>query len=279
MDASPRTGAEGSASDGSTASQLPAPKGVPSANLANLKPPTIEIGILTKGKPTLSMVLSSLLLQEARDIRIHIVDTSDTPVVNRDDVRFALRLAFDRDIACGYEYSRERERAFSVGRLRLLEALQGPHICLMDDDVVMASSTIARLLPAIQSNPVYGYIAPYCMNGLHARVFENGQPYYSPGGVIYQDAPLRNILLSYYTTTVDVLDRQPSDEKVWEIAFLTELFEFIGRKRLVQPDNISYHLDYQEVPNWELSEAQVIRRSKLKARELATEHLLLREID
>lgn len=237
-------------------------------------PPMIEIGILTKGKPTLSMVLSSLLLQEARNIRIHIVDTCETPVVNRDDVRFALRLAFDRDIPCGYEYSRERDRAFSTGRLRLLEALGGPHICLMDDDVVMASPTIARLLPVIQANPVYGYITPYCVNGLHARVFQKGQPYYSPGGVMYLDPPLRQALVRYYGSSVDVLDRQQSEEKVWEIAFLTELFEITGRKRLVQPDNVTYHLDYQEVPNWELSEAQIIRRSKMKARDLATEFLI-----
>ncbi len=106
---------------------------------------TIEIGILTKGKPTLSLALGSLLLQENRNIRIHIVDTSESPVIKRDDVVYALRLAFDREIPCGYEHSRERRRAFSVGRLKLLESLKGPHVCFMDDDVVMASSTLAQM--------------------------------------------------------------------------------------------------------------------------------------
>ena len=32
-------------------------------------------------------------------------------------------LAFDRRIPCNYEYLREKERAFSTGRLRILEAL------------------------------------------------------------------------------------------------------------------------------------------------------------
>jgi len=240
-----------------------------SASQQAKEPPLIQIGILTKGKATLSMVLASLLLQETRNIRVHIVDTAETPVINREDVRFALRLAFDRGITCNYEYSRERDRAFSVGRLRLLEALDGPHLCLMDDDVVLASSTLARIVPVIEAQPVYGYVVPYCVNGLHARLYGGGQPCFSPGAVLYQDPVVRNILLDYYGNTVDVLDRQPAKEKVWEIAFLTELFALSGRPCQVQADNVSYHLDYQEAPNWALSEADVVRRSKLKARELA----------
>ena len=246
--------------------------GVP-PDLESTQPPTIQVGILTKGKPTLSMVLASLLLQETHDIRIHIVDTSDTPVVNRDDVRFALRLAFDRGISCNYEYSREKDRAFSLGRLRLLEALDGPHLCLMDDDIVLASSTLARIVPVLQANPVYGYVVPNCVNSLYARLFGGSRASYSPGGVIYQDAPVRSALMEYYSSTVDVLDRLASEQKAWEIAFLTELFDLSGRRLFVQTDNLSYHLDYQEAPNWALSEADVLRRSRLKARALARKYL------
>ena len=121
----------------------------------------IEIGILTRGKPTLGMTLTSLLLQQVRDIRIYIVDTSETPVIHRDDVAFALRLAFDRRIPCNYEYLRERDRAFSRGRLRILEALKGHNLCFMDDDIVLPSSSLARLLEAASSLPEYGFVAPY----------------------------------------------------------------------------------------------------------------------
>src|SRR2546421_9001789 len=95
----------------------------------------IGVGILTKGKPTLSMVLVSLLMQEHCPLRVHIVDTSPSPVVRRDDVVFALRLAIDRQIVSEYEYSREKQRALSAGRQRVGEALPGPWLLLMDDDV------------------------------------------------------------------------------------------------------------------------------------------------
>jgi hypothetical protein len=75
-----------------------------------------------------------------------------------------MRLAFDREIPCGYERSREKRRAFSVGRLKLLEALTGPHVCFMDDDVVMASSTLAQMLPVLKVSPGYGFISPFCKN-------------------------------------------------------------------------------------------------------------------
>ena len=230
--------------------------------------PLIQIGILTKGKPTLSMALVSVLLQEIRDIRVHIVDTSETPIINRDDVVFALRLAFDREIECSYEYSPERERAFSIGRLKLLEALQGPHLCFMDDDVVMASSTLSQMLPLIEANPGYGFIAPVCRNAGVPGGILSDIPHYSPGGLIHQDPLVRNILLAYYENTVDVLDQKRSEKKVWEIAFLTELFHRLGRACLVQKDNVVYHLDYHERPNWQLLERRLVRASRHKAREL-----------
>ena len=53
----------------------------------------LEIGILTLGKPTLSMALSSLLLQDEQRVRIHIVDTAPSPIINRPEVQSVLRLA------------------------------------------------------------------------------------------------------------------------------------------------------------------------------------------
>src|SRR5438552_4862805 len=64
------------------------------------QPAALEIGILTRGKPTLSMALASLLLQEPRNLRIHIVDTAERPVIQHEDFSSALRLAFDRGIPC-----------------------------------------------------------------------------------------------------------------------------------------------------------------------------------
>ena len=232
----------------------------------------VQIGILTKGKPTLGMVLVSLLLQEMHDISIHIVDTSESPVVRRDDVVFALRLAFDRGIQCTYEYSRERERAFSVGRLKLLESLRGRHVCFMDDDVVFASSTLPRLLRQARSVGEYGYVAPTCRNAGMPGGALGGRTHYGPGGIFYQDEMVRAILLEYYSTTVDVLDRKKARAKVWEIAFLTELFDALGRPYFVQADNVCYHLDYSERPNWDLADTALLRNSLLKAGELVAKY-------
>lgn len=235
---------------------------------------TIEIGILTKGKPTLSMALVSLLLQENRNIRIHIVDTSESPVIKRDDVVYALRLAFDREISCGYEHSRERRRAFSAGRLKLLQSLTGQHICFMDDDIVMASSTLALMQPVLQANPGYGYVSPFCKNAGFVGGPLAGVPHFSPGGIFYQDSLIRSILLEYYATTTDVLDEKKTPNKVWEIAFLTELFSQLQRKCIVLPSTITYHLDYRERPsnlNWD--EAKLKHTSAVKARELVAKYM------
>jgi hypothetical protein len=230
--------------------------------------PFIEIGILTKGKPTLGMVLVSLLLQRFKAIRIEVVDTGDTAAIKRDDVMFALRLAFDLGIICNYRYLKEKERAFSLGRLKLLESMKGNHICFMDDDVVVSADTLAQVAPSLE-NGVYGFVAPRCKNAWFPAGFSQGRPHYSPGGVLYQDEIVRQILTEYYSTTVDVLDRQASPEKVWEIAFLTEMFHALGRPCAVQEDNLTYHLDYHERPNWGLDEEYLIQRSVRKARELA----------
>lgn len=229
----------------------------------------IEIGILTRGKPTLAMTLSSLLLQQVQDIRIYIVDTSDTPVINRDDVAFALRLAFDRRITCNYEYLREKERAFSTGRLRILEALKGPNVCFMDDDIVMPPPSLARLLGVIQATPTYGFVAPFCQHSPFPPGYASDVPLFTPGSIFRQDEVIREILLDYYRRSIDVLDRKRSSEKVWEPVFLSRLFPALNRPCMIQEDNVVYHLDYNEARNWDAFQEQVVARSEDKARELA----------
>lgn len=230
--------------------------------------PLLEIGILTIGKQTLSMALSSLLLQDERRIRIHIVDTAPSPIIDLVEMQSALRLAADRGIRCTYERLHEQKRAFSLGRLALLENLSGNNICFMDDDVVMPSGAIPRLLEFIYDNPDYGWLAPFCKNAGTLRTALAGRPHFSPGGVFRQDKLVRNILLEYYDTTVDVLDRQQSRSRVWEIAFLTELFPMLGRSTTVQRDNVIYHLDYRERPNWDLLQESLVSTSRRKAEEL-----------
>lgn len=232
----------------------------------------LEIGILTIGKPTLSMALSSLLLQDESRIRIHIVDTSPRPIINNAEVQSTLRLAADREITCTYEHLHDDKRAFSLGRMALLETLKGPNIAFMDDDVVMPSRSITIMLEWINSNPGYGWLAPFCKNVATRRTALAGRPHYSPGGAIFQDRMVRNILLEYYETTVDVLDKQRAGRKVWEIAFLTELFPMLNRSTHVQMDNVIYHLDYHERPNWDLLQEDLVRTSRDKARELVDKY-------
>jgi hypothetical protein len=229
----------------------------------------VDVGILTKGKPTLGMTLVTLLLQADVRIRVHLVDTSERPVIKRDDVLFALKLAQDRGIICEYEYSKERQRAFSVGRLRLLESLTGPHTCFIDDDIVMPSSAMASLAKWAFEAGEYGYVAPRCVNAGASRGFLADRPHYSPGGLFYQDSLVRSILLDYYASTVDVLDvRGNAGEKVWELAFLTELFPALGRKTQVMEESLSYHLDYHRGMRWELTEERLLMRSRAKIDEL-----------
>ncbi len=228
----------------------------------------LEIGILTMGKPTLSMALTSLLLQEPRTLRIHIVDTADRPVIQREDFSSAMRLAFDRGIPCTYEHSRERTRAFSAGRRALLEALNGPHICFMDDDVVLPGSALRQLTDFIDAHPDYGYLAPVVKNAAPLRSALGSRIQFTPGTVFRQDALVRKILLDYYSNTTDVLDKQKGGERVWEIGFLTELFPLLGRPGYAQGDNVIYHLDYHERPNWDLMREDLLRTSRRKAHDL-----------
>ncbi len=228
----------------------------------------IEVGVLTKGKPTLGMVLANLLMQDLEGLRILIVDTSDSPVINREDVLFALKLSQDRRIRCDYQRSKDRQRNFSVGRLALLEQLSGPHICFMDDDVVLPSSSMTRMAAQAFANGVYGYIAPTCVNAGASRGFLAGRPHYSPGGIFFQDDLVRRMLQEYYETTVDVLDAKQTSQKVWELAFLTELFPALGRSIQVQRDNVSYHLDYHRGVRWDLMEQKLLWASQQKVEQL-----------
>jgi hypothetical protein len=234
--------------------------------------PGLQIGILTKGKPTLGMVLSSLLLQDTTNIRIQIVDTGETPVMRRSDVNMAMRLAHERGIYCGYEFSRERRRAFSLGRRTLLETMTGPYTCFVDDDIVMPSGSIREMLAWAGKEPECGFVAPVCRNSPIPHGVPLQSPRYCPGAVFRQDAISRKILLEYYETCVDVLDRETAYPRHWEVAFLTALFQLLGRRCHLQQDNIIYHLDYQERANWDLDEPSLTARSVQMARELIDKH-------
>jgi len=204
----------------------------------------------------LATVVATLVLQEEHPIEIFIVDTGDQPSIKREDVKSVLRLAQDRRVRCEYELHRDRQRAFSGGRLKLLESLTGPLIAFMDDDIVLggmsAMASLARR--AEELGPQLGWVAPLCVNAGSARGFLKDRPHYSPGGVLAQDEIVRGILLEYYNNNTDVLDARGPRERVWELEFLTELFPALGRVTEVQNDTVSYHLDYGGGTRWDLME-------------------------
>src|SRR5436309_8586812 len=121
---------------------------------------TIQVGILTTGRPMLPTVIANLVLQEEHPIEIFIVDTGDQPAIKRVDVMSVLRLAQDRQVRCEYELHRDRQRAFSSGRLKLLQNLTGPLIAFMDDDIVLAGmAAIASLARrASELGPKLGWV-------------------------------------------------------------------------------------------------------------------------
>jgi Glycosyl transferase family 2 len=220
------------------------------------RPATIQVGILTKGRPMLATVIATLVLQEEHPIEIFIVDTGDQPSIKRDDIKSVLRLAQDRRVRCEYELHRDRQRAFSGGRLKLLENLTGPLIAFMDDDIVLAGMAAVASLArrAEELGPRLGWVAPLCVNAGSARGFLKDRPHYSPGGVLAQDELVRGILLEYYNNNTDVLDARGPRERVWELEFLTELFPALGRVTEVQRETVSYHLDYGGSTRWDLME-------------------------
>src|SRR5260221_14264895 len=106
--------------------------------LAGAPPRPIQVGVLTKGRPMLAIVIANLVLQEEYPMEIFVVDTGDEPAIKRVDVVSVLRLAQDRNVRCEYELHSDRNRAFTNGRLKLLENLNGPMIAFMDDDILLA---------------------------------------------------------------------------------------------------------------------------------------------
>ena len=117
--------------------------------------------------------------------------------------------------------------------------------------------------------------APRCVNaGTQSRGVLAERPHYSPGGLFYQDRLVRTILLEYYGTTVDVLDARASSgaDTVWELAFLTALFEQLGRSSDVVDPPVTYHLDYHRGMRWDLTEESLLARSRAKAQELIAKH-------
>src|SRR3981081_458916 len=185
--------------------------------LTDAAQPLIQVGILTKGRPMLAIVIANLVLQEEYPIEIFVVDTGDEPAIKRVDVVAVLRLAQDRNVRCEYELHRDRNRAFSSGRLKLLENLNGPLVAFMDDDIVLANMVAIASLArrARELGPGLGWVAPYCVNAGSARRFLEDRPHYSPGGIFAQDEVVRNILLEYYNNNSDVLDARGPRERAW----------------------------------------------------------------
>lgn len=245
-----------------------APPLVGSDTPLNLDQP-VQVGILTEGKATLAMVIVGLVLQESVPLDIYIVDTADSAVIKRDDVVFAMRLASDRGVYCGYEHIRERNRRFSVGRLRLLDELTGSLISFMDDDIVMAPSASHNLYERARQAGTFGFLSPICKNWGDADSPLPGRPHYSPGGIIYQDGLVRRVLREYYQTTTDVLDVRGGADRLWEKAFLSELFPALGRESEVRQDCVSYHLDYRERPVRYRVDQGVVQASVAQARTMA----------
>jgi hypothetical protein len=243
---------------------------VPSDSESALAPDQpLQVGILTEGKATLAMVLVGLVLQESVPLDIYIVDTAESAVIKRDDVVFAMRLASDRGVYCGYEHIRERNRRFSVGRLRLLDELTGPLISFMDDDIVLAPSAMHNLYEWARQTGELGFLSPVLKNWGDADRPLPGRPHYSPGGIIYQDPLVRRVLREYYQTTTDVLDARGGQDRLWEKAFLSELFPALGRASEVRQDCLSYHLDYRERPVRFRIDDSVVQASVAHARTMA----------
>ncbi len=241
----------------------------------------VQVGILTKGRPMLATVIANLVLQDQdrEQLEIFIVDTGDQPAIKREDVISALRLAQDRQVRCEYEVHRDKQRAFSSGRLKLLELLTGPMLAFMDDDVVLPGNALATLAErAAVLGPELGWVAPHCVNAGSSRGFLRDLPHYSPGGIFGQDEAVRNILLEYYNTNADVLDAKGPRERVWELAFLTELFPALGRVTEIQNDTVSYHLDYGGSTRWDLMEERLLAATRRELGRLLSKYVSQRPL-
>ena len=236
--------------------------------------PPVQVGILTRGRAMLATVIANLVLQEEQPMEIFIVDTGENPAIKREEIRSVLRLAQDRHVRCEYELHRDRQRAFSGGRLKLLENLTGPMIAFMDDDIVLAGMAAMAALArrAQELGPRLGWVAPYCVNAGSARGFLRDRPHYSPGGILAQDDVVRSILMEYYNNNTDVLDARGPRERVWELEFLTELFPALGRETEVQHETVSYHLDYGGSTRWDLMEEALLATTRRELNRLVTKY-------
>jgi glycosyl transferase family 2 len=240
----------------------------------------LQVGILTQGRPMLATVIANLVLQEQGSLEIFIVDTGDQPAIKRQDVMSALRLAQDRKVRCEYELHRDKQRAFSSGRLKLLEDLTGPLLAFMDDDVVLPGMAVAALARrAEELGPNLGWVAPHCVNAGSSRGFLRDRDHYSPGGIFAHDSAIRNILLEYYNSNADVLDAKGPRERVWELAFLTELFPALGRTTEVQMETVSYHLDYGGSTRWDLMEERLLGTTRRELGRLLAKYVSPRPLD
>jgi hypothetical protein len=135
--------------------------------------------------------------------------------------------------------------------------------------VVLPSVALRRLVDTANRGGVFGYICPVLINAPRVAGDWGARPPCTPGSLIHQDAWVRRVLLDYYDSTTDVLDQDSSEEKVWETAFLTSLFDTLKRPAIRQSETVIYHLDYHEGSAWIKDERTVIARSRNTARELA----------
>ena len=241
----------------------------PEADLARPSDEPVQIGILTEGKATLAMVIVGLVLQESVPLDIYIVDTAESAVIKRDDVVFAMRLASDRGVYCGYEHIRERNRRFSVGRLRLLDELTGTLISFMDDDIVLAPSATHNLYERARKSDTFGFLSPVCKNWGDADSPLPGRPHYSPGGIIYQDPLVRRVLRSTTATRRTSWTRGAARIGSGRRRSSQSCSRRWARLSEVRQDCLSYHLDYRERPVRYRIDDGIVQASVSHARALA----------
>jgi hypothetical protein len=140
----------------------------------------------------------------------------------------------------------------------------------VDDDIVLPPRSFMALMDWSRERQEFGFVSPVCKNYGDAENPLPGRPHYSPGGLIWQDSTVRGILLDYYESSVDVLDAKGPSTRLWEKAFLSELFPSLGREAVVLEECSSYHLDYKERPLRHSVDERVVNASVSRAREMAS---------
>ena len=111
---------------------------------------TIDILIPTCSRPAaLSVTLTSLIAQTHRDFRIVISDQSDVDVLSHGELTAVLRVLR----AHGHEVELLRHlprRGLAEQRQYLLDRATAPYALFLDDDVILESDVVARMLYAMQ---------------------------------------------------------------------------------------------------------------------------------